>query len=301
MSAPDLSICIVNWNTRTDLERSLASLRNADVEISVEVIVLDNASQDGSPEMVRQRFSSVILLESRENLGFARGYNRAAARAGGRHLLILNPDTVVHRGALEALVGFLDSHPEAGAVGPRLLNSDGSLQFSCRRFPSPLAAIFRNTLLGRLAGRDRFTRAYLMADWDHQTLREVDWVSGAAVCIRQQAWKELGGFDEHFFMYAEDMDWCLRAHRLGWRIYYLPEAVITHHIGRSSDQRMVAMVVQFHRSMARFYRKHYAAGWPWGLRSLPVVGIWSRAGLVLAQTLWAEGRDRVRAWRGHRP
>jgi GT2 family glycosyltransferase len=250
--------------------------------------------------MVRDRFPSVTVLESRENLGFPRGHNRAAQEARGRHLLMLNPDTVVQEGALQKLVAFLDSHPEAAAVGPRLLNLDGSLQYSCRRFPRPMAAILRNTPLGRLAPRNRFTRGYLMTDWDHTTAQQVDWVSGAAVCIRREAWEEVGGFDEGFFMYAEDVDWCLRAHRAGWRVCYLPEAVIVHRIGASTDQRPMAMVVEFHRSMARFYRKHYAREWPWVVRWLPVAGIWMRAALVMGQTLSGRARDRVRALRRHR-
>ena len=297
MSHPDLSVCIVNWNTRRDLEQALTSILNSDPGLSLEVVVLDNGSQDGSAPMVRDRFPSVAVVESRENLGFPRGYNRAAQQADGRHLLMLNPDTVVQEGALQRLVAFLDSHPEAGAAGPRLLNPDGSLQFSCRRFPKPMAAILRNTLLGRFAPGNRFTRGYLMADWDHTNARQVDWVSGAAMCIRREAWEETGGFDEGFFMYAEDIDWCLRAHRAGWQIYYLPEAVIVHRIGASTDQRPIAMVVEFHRSMARFYRKHYARHWPWAARWLPTVGIWMRAGLVMAQTLSARARDRIRAAR----
>ena len=294
MTAPDLSICIVNWNTRTDLEQALASILNSDPGISIQVIVLDNASQDGSAQMVRERFPGVTLIESAENLGFARGYNRAASESTGRHVLILNPDTVVHQGALGTLTAYMDSHPHIAAAGPRLLNSDGSLQYSCRRFPTPLAALFRNTVLGRLVGPDRFTRDYLMADWDHSSPREVDWISGAAMCIRRESWEKVGGFDEGFFMYAEDMDWCLRAHQACYQIHYVPEAAITHCIGRSSDQRPLAMVVQFHRSMARFYRKHYAPRWPWGLRWLPVFGVWLRAGIVLAQVLWNETRD---SWR----
>ena len=294
MPAPDLSVCLANWNTRADLEQALTSLLRPEPGVAVEVIVVDNASHDGSPDMVRTRFPAVTLIESGENLGFARGYNRAAAHATGRHLLILNPDTVVHPGALKTLVDFLDTHPEAGAIGPRLLDGDGSLQFSCRRFPTPMAALFRNTVLGRLVGGEHFTRDYLMADWDHSSTRPVDWISGAAMCIPGKVWRQVGGFDETFFMYAEDMDWCLRAHRAGYEIYYVPTATIIHHIGRSSDQRPLAMVVEFHRSMARFYRKHYAPRWPWGLRWLPVAGIWLRAGLVLAQTLYAEGHDWLR-------
>jgi GT2 family glycosyltransferase len=264
MGRPDLSVCIVNWNTRDDLEQALTSALNPGPEIGLQVVVVDNASEDGSAGMVRERFPGVRLVEGGGNLGFARGYNRGAQEAEGRHLLMLNPDAVVRPGALERLVGFLDSRPKAGAAGPRVLNSDGSLQFSCRRFPRPLAAVFRNTPLGRLAPGNRFTRDYLMTDWDHRGVREVDWVSGAAMCIRREAGEEVGGFDEGYFMYAEDMDWCLRAHEAGWGVYYVPEAVIVHRIGTSTDQRPVAMVKEFHRSMARFYRKHYARGWPVG-------------------------------------
>jgi len=294
MPPPDLSVCIVNWNTRTDLEQALTSVLDTEPSLALEVVVLDNASRDGSAEMVRSRFPGVALLRSSENLGFARGYNRAAGEAAGRHLLMLNPDTVVYAGALDKMVAFLDSHPKAGAVGPRLLNRDGTLQFSCRRFPRPMAAIFRNTVLGRLAPGNRFTRGYLMADWDHNAVREVDWVSGAAICIRRDTWHEVGGFDEGFFMYAEDMDWCLRAYQAGWRIYYLPEAVIVHRIGGGSDQRPAAMVLAFHRSMARFYRKHYAARWPLVLRWLPGFGIWVRGALVMVQTLGNRVRDLLR-------
>jgi hypothetical protein len=292
MPLPDLSVCIVNWNTRADLEVALHSVLQADPGLALEIVVLDNASSDGSALMIRERFPAVTLIESRENLGFARGYNRAAAGTSGRFLLILNPDTQTQPGALRQLVSFLAAHPEAGAAAPRLLNTDGSLQFSCRRFPTAWAALFRNTVLGRLFPKNRFTREYLMQDWDHVTPRPVDWVSGAAICIRREVWEQVGGFDEGFFMYAEDMDWCLRAQQAGWKIYYLPEAAITHHIGRSSDQRPGKMVVAFHRSMARFYRKHYAPRWPWGIRLLPLAGIWTRAGLVLLQTGLRRAWDR---------
>jgi hypothetical protein len=294
MPSPTLSVCIVNWNTRADLEQAIATVLAADAELVPEVVVVDNGSCDGSAEMVRERYPDVLLLAQGENLGFARGYNLAASKTTGRHLLMLNPDTAVRPGTLSVLVRHLEAHPQVGAVGPRLLNSDGSLQLSCRRFPRPMAALFRNTPLGRLFPRNRYAREYLMADWDHTTSREVDWVSGAAICIRRQTWEQVGPFDEGFFMYAEDLDWCLRAQQAGWQIHYLPEAVIVHRIGRASDQRPLAMVVAFHRSMARFYHKHYAKGWPWPVRWVPAAGIWARAGLVLAATLWALGRGRLR-------
>jgi len=294
MPHPDLSICIVNWNTRSDLEQALCSVLQADPDLRTEVIVFDNASSDGSPERVEQQFPNVKLIRNPDNVGFARGYNLAVSYATGRHLLLLNPDTVTRPGALKALVGFLDAHPKAGAIGPRLLNSDGSRQYSCRRFPQPLAAVFRNTPLGRLFPRNRYTREYLMTDCDHSREAEVDWVSGAAMCLRREAWEQVGGFDEGFFMYAEDMDWCYRAHAAGWEVWYTPSAEIVHRIGRSSDQVPFKMVVEFHRSMARFYRKHHAPGWPAPVRWVPTFGVWVRCGTVLLETAWVLGLSRLR-------
>ena len=265
----------------------------ASAGLSREVVVLDNASSDGSADMVAQRFPEVRLLRGDVNVGFARGYNRAAAATTGRYLLLLNPDTITRPGAPEALVRFLDSHPRVGAVGPRLLNRDGSLQFSCRRFPRPIAAVFRNTPLGKLFPRNRFPREYLMTDCDHARESSVDWISGAAMCVRREVWEDVGGFDEGFFMYAEDMDWCWHARRAGWDIRYLPSAEIVHCIGRSSDQAPLRMVWQFHRSMARFYRKHYAPTWPLPVRWLPFIGVWVRCGVVLLETTWSLGRNRL--------
>jgi len=269
---PLLSICIVNWNTKEDLAKALASLPEGHVE-DREVIVVDNASTDGTPEMVKSRFPEAKLLQNSENVGFSRAYNRALQESKGRYLLVLNPDCIVHAGALAKLIEFMESEPKAGAVGPRLLNADGSLQFSCRRFPTFAAGLFRNTPLGRIFPGNRYSREYLMMEWDHSRAREVDWISGAAMLIRRPTLEEVGPLDEGFFMYCEDVDWCYRARRKGWKIYYLPTAIITHLIGRSSDQRPRAMVVEFHRSMRRFYRKHYAALWPFGFRWLPLLAI----------------------------
>src|SRR2546421_256364 len=131
---------------------------------------------------------------------------------------------------------FADATPDAGIIGPKLLNRDGSLQYSCRSFPNMGAGFFRNTPLGRLFPKNRFTQDYLMSDWDHSTVRDVDWVSGAALLIRREVLEQTGGFDEGFFMYCEDVDLCYRAHELGWRVVYYPDSVIYHMIGRSSDQ-----------------------------------------------------------------
>jgi GT2 family glycosyltransferase len=239
------------------------------------VVVVDNASSDGSPEMVALEFPEVRLLAQATNLGFTGGHNLAFRERRGEHALPLNSDTVVHPGAIGGLLEYLRANPDVGILGPKLLNPDGSLQFSCRRFPNPVAALFRNTPLGRLFPNNRFTRDYLMQDWDHASPREVDWVSGAAMLVRGDLLDRLGGFDEGYFMYCEDVDLCKRAWQQGAKVVYLPSAVITHAIGRSTDQAANRMIVRFHRSMLRFYRLH----------GLPQVFVLLRPGAYLLAAL----------------
>jgi len=287
----DLSVCIVSWNTRADLCRALASVFACRGEAAFEVIVVDNGSDDGSPEMVRREFLAAQLIANRANRGFAAGNNQALRRARGRYCLLLNSDTVVHQGALAEVVRFMDSHPDAGAVGLRVLNPDRTLQYSCRRFPRLATGLFRKVPLGRLIPDNRWNREYLMSDWAHDTVREVDWVSGAAMGLRAQALQEVGLLDEGYYMYCEDVDWCYRARQAGWRIYYLPTAAVTHVVGRSSDQRPLRMVAEFHRSMIRFYRKHYAPAISPLLRPLVPWGIWLRAVVVLAENIYTAARN----------
>ncbi|MCL6624464.1 MAG: glycosyltransferase family 2 protein, partial [Fimbriimonadales bacterium] len=253
----DLSITICSWNTREDLRHCLQSLKKERDSASFEVIVWDNASEDGSAEMVEKEFPWVRLIRSPENVGFSIGHNRATECARGSLLLILNSDTIVHPGALKKIIDYMKAHPDVAILGPKLLNPDGSLQYSCRRFPTPMAALFRNTPLGKLFPRNPFLREYLMQDWAHDEIREVDWVSGAAMCFQKEAWKKLKGFDEQFFMYMEDVDICYRAWQEGMRVVYFPQAVITHAIGRSTDRVANKMIRLFHKSMFLFYKKNY--------------------------------------------
>ncbi len=252
----DLSITICSWNTVDDLHACLQSLRDCQSEANFEVIVVDNASHDGSPDMVEAEFPEFRLLRQSVNLGFTGGHNLALKHATGKIVALLNSDTVVHKGAIQTVVEFLNAHAEVGIVGPKLLNPDGSLQFSCRRFPNPVAAAFRNTFLGRLFPNNRFTREYLMTDWSHNQPREVDWVSGAALFIQRECLDTIGPLDDTLFMFCEDVDWCKRAWNAGLKVMYVPEAVITHAIGRSTDQVANKMIVRFHRSMFRYYKKH---------------------------------------------
>ncbi|GIK32095.1 MAG: glycosyltransferase family 2 protein [Armatimonadetes bacterium] len=250
----ELSVTICSWNTAEDLRKCLQSLEDVRAETSFEAIVVDNASEDGSPEMVEREFPWVRLMRQSVNLGFAGGHNLAIRNRKGKHVFLLNSDAYVHAGALRTLAEYVEAHPGVGIVGPKILNPDGSLQYSCRRLPNPVAAMFRNTPLGKLFPHNRFTREYLMTDWEHDAPRAVDWVSGAAMLASEAMIESVGVMDEGYFMYCEDVDWCWRARENGWEIVYLPTSVVTHAIGRSTDRIANQMIVRFHRSMLRFYR-----------------------------------------------
>lgn len=252
----DLSITICSWNTRDDLRACLASLRAAQGEGKFEVIVVDNNSEDGSAEMVAEEFPEMRLIRSRVNLGFTGGHNLAMDHRVGRDAALLNSDTIVHPGAIGKIIQYLADHPEIGLLGPKLLNPDGSLQYSCRTFPNPVAAAFRNTILGRVFPKNKFTRDYLMSDWNHNEPREVDWLSGAALFARGDFIDSVGLLDPEYFMFCEDVDWCRRAWDAGFKVVYYPDAVITHAIGRSTDKAPNRMITTFHAAMLRYYAKH---------------------------------------------
>jgi GT2 family glycosyltransferase len=252
----ELTVTICSWNTRDDLRACLRSLEAIRNEAEFEVIVVDNNSNDKSAEMVAEEFPWVRLEALLRNLGFAGGHNHAIALRKAPHAFPLNSDTIVHPGALRKVLDFAHANEAIGIIGPKLLNPDGSLQLSCRRFPNPVAALFRNTPIGKLFPNNRFTREYLMQDWDHTKMRDVDWVSGAAFLVREEVIEKIGLFDEEYFMFCEDVDLCWRAWKAGFKVAYYPEAVITHAIGRSTDKAPNRMIGRFHRSMLRFYTKN---------------------------------------------
>lgn len=291
---PEVSVCIVTWNVAADLRACLQSLRVQQGSPSTEVIVVDNASADNTVQMLRDEFPEVTALRNTENLGFAAATNQALARARGRYLMMLNPDTVLPADALSRMVQVADDNPRAGIVAPRLVYPDGSLQYSCRRFPTITAAIFRNTILGALFPGARAAADYVMADWDHASAREVDWASGAAIAIRRELYQRIGPLDEGFRWGSEDVDYCLRAHQAGWGVLYTPEPVIVHTVGRSSDQAVVRSIITAHHSMYRLYAKHFARN-PIS-RLLVWIGIWMRASLLIT-TWWARrALSQISAW-----
>jgi len=295
---PDLeiSITICSWNTIDDLRACLASLEAVRDEAPFEVIVVDNNSEDGSPDMVEREFPWVRLERLLQNLGFTGGQNHAIGIRQAPHAMPLNSDTIVHPGALSGLLVYLKGHPEVGIVAPKLLNPDGSLQYSCRRFPNPMAALFRNTPLGRLFPNNRFTRDYLMQDWEHNEPREVDWVSGAAFLVRDSIIEEIGAFDPEYFMFCEDVDWCFRVWKHGKKVVYLPTCVITHAIGRSTDKAPNRMIGRFHRSMLRFYVKNQAPEVSVLLRPFAIAGAALALSMRASLFIFKNKVDVIRRW-----
>ena len=282
---PDLSIVLVNWNTCEDLKHCLQSAF-AEPGINIQIIVVDNASSDGSASMTATEFPSVKLIRNIENVGFAKASNQGIEISSGRYVMLLNPDSEVQPGAFRSLIDFADANPDAGIIGIKVLNSDGSLQYSCRRFPTLRAAVFRNTIIGRFFPRDPYTRDYLMTDLSHDQVMDVDWVSGCALTVRRQVIDQIGVLDERFFMYCEDVDYGLRAHQQGWRVVYFPGAAVIHARARGSDQNRNAMIVEFHRSMYRFFKKHYWKSASLFVRAIVPLGLVIRAGGFVARNYY---------------
>src|SRR5579883_1928976 len=275
----DIAVIIVSWNTREDLRKCLSSLfAEPGPQCTFDVWVVDNASQDGSPEMVRRDFPKAHLIAYDQNLGYVKANNQAIAEtADARYAFLLNSDAFIHGPeTLDALVKFADENPKAGIAGARVLNPNGSLQLSCRRFPTLGAGFFRNTYLGRLFPNNRYAREYLMGDFNHAEARTVDWVSGCAMFIRRELIDKIGPLDERFYMYCEDVDICRRAWEAGYEVWYCPTATVTHRIGASSDKNMEKMTWVFHKSWEIYDQKYHPSSW-FGRRWAVKGGLWLRA------------------------
>ncbi len=223
-----------------------------------EIIVVDNASNDGTAEMVRAEFPDVKLIVNATNRGYTGGNNDGIAAATGRYVLVLNPDAQVVGDALVTLVQYADAHPDVGVVGPQLLNPDGSVQSSRRRFPTLLTGLFESTWLQSQAPSG-VLRDYYMQDRPDSETQEVDWVMGACLLVRCEAIQQVGMLDEGFFMYSEELDWCRRIKHAGWKIVYLPTAQVIHHVGKSSEQVVAQRHIYFQTSKVRYFRKYHGA------------------------------------------
>jgi N-acetylglucosaminyl-diphospho-decaprenol L-rhamnosyltransferase len=284
--AAELAVVIVNYNTGGWLERCLSSLRAAQGDLEMDVVVIDNDSRDGSAGSAER--AGVRLVRNPTNRYLSPAWNQGAATTDAPYLLFLNPDTEWFGGTVSDLVGIARTHPRAGIVGPMIRNPDGTVYPSGRRFPS-LGDAIGHAFVSPFTRENPFTRRYEMDGWDRTTEREVDWVSGACMLVPRAAFDAVGGFDEAFPLYGEELDLASRLRASGWSVLFTPQVEVIHAIGVSTggDRRPHLLIVMHSRSLYRYYAKHRAAGW----RRVTLPAAW----LALrgrAELAWLIGRVR---------
>ena len=256
----DLSIIVVSWNVATLLRRCLASCYAQSGGLSIEVIVVDNASADGSATLVRDEFPAARLIVNPDNRGFSAGVNQGIAASSGRYVMLLNPDAELAADSVATLVGYLDAHPDVAVVGPRLVHADGAWQSSPRRFPTLLTVMLESTPLQTAGERLPLLRRYYMEDESNAAAHEADWLVGACLVVRRAAIEQTGAMDAGFFMYSEELDWCQRIKQAGWRVMYLPETIVVHHEGQSAAQASGRRAINFNVSKVRYWAKWHGVG-----------------------------------------
>lgn len=287
---PDVSLAIASFNTRDLLRDCLQSVyETTHGDLDIEVVVTDNHSTDGSAEMVEREFPSAILIRNDHNVGFGRATNQALAAATGRFLLLLNPDTRVRPRAIRLMKEFLERNPDVGVVGPKVWYPTGRIQRTARTFPNLLTGIFNSkSILTRLFPDNPWSRAYTATDADYERTRDVDWLCGACLMTPRKVYEEVGGFDERYFLYSEDVDWCMDIKKKGYRRVYYHEPEILHYEEQTKKTIPVFCIRHRHLSMWKYYRKHY----PRGLHRVPLhaavlTGICCRATVSILTTLVA--------------
>jgi GT2 family glycosyltransferase len=264
----DISVVIVGWNARRYLELCLASLAEAPPSRSMEILVVDNASSDGSAEMIESKFPHVKLIKSAENLGFAKGNNLAIRQCQGRYIALVNPDVIVFPGCLDALADFLDQHPKVGNVGPRVFNPDMTQQSTCRRFPTLWNNFCSATALASKFTGSRFFAGEHMWFFAHDRTLTVDVLVGCFSMIRREAFDAVGLLDEDLFMYGDDVDWCRRCWNAGWEVVFFPGAEAIHDRGKITAPYPVRFAVAQQRSVIHYWKKHHSFWGVIGIRTI---------------------------------
>ncbi len=251
-----LSIIIVSWNVKAELLECLRSIYANRPSETFEIILVDNASKDGTVEAARQQYPDITLLANQQNKGFAAANNQGIKTAKGQYILLLNPDTIIHPGSLDKLLEFMDANPRAGACGPKLLNSDNTVQRSVRKYPTFRAMLYRHSVFKLLGLFKNHYRQWRMKDFAYEKQTNIEQLMGAALMVRAETIDQVGLLDEDFFIYYEEVDWCRRINQAGWQVVFVPQAVITHLGGASSVQIPAANRFIMLSSMLKFFRKH---------------------------------------------
>lgn len=264
----DLSILIVSWNVADLLAKCLDTVLSSPLDFdssnrahpfTAEIIVVDSASSDHTVALIRERYPQVNLLAQSENIGFTRGNNLALEAATGRYFLLLNPDTEIIADALTKMLTYMEAHPDVGILGSHTLNTDGTTQSTRRRFPSLTLGFFESTWLQPFAPKSLLDHYYVRDQADNE-IYDVDWVQGSLMLVRREVYAQIGGLDQGYVMYSEEMDWCKRAKDAGWRVIYFGEAQIIHHGGKSSEQVTAHSHIYFQQSKLRYFRKYHSTG-----------------------------------------
>lgn len=262
----DLSILIVNYKNSATLPDCLDSVYKTTEGLNFEVIVIDNGSEDRGLKTVQENFPKIRWIQNNANRGFAKANNQGAKVSRGKTLLFLNPDTQLTNNATQNMIAQLKQDSLTGVVGPKVLNPDGSLQYSCRTFPTVWTGLFnRYSFVSRFFPKNRHTTRYLMTDYDHKKSREVDWVSGCCMMVPKSAFKKVGGFDEKYFLFNEDVDLCHSLKHHGYKTLYLPDAKIYHDITSSNRKVPHKIILKRHLGMSHYIKKHFTGN--------PILGV----------------------------
>jgi GT2 family glycosyltransferase len=283
----DVSIIIVNYKTEALLKQTIDSVYRATTDLVYEIIVVDNASQDGSVTMVKDNFANVLIIENQENLGYAKANNIGIRNAKGKYVLLLNSDTVVIQDCIKTCFDYMEKNIDIGALGCRVELRDGKLDHACKRgFPTPEASLYYILKLDKRHPDSKKFGKYDLTYLPENEINEVDCLIGAFMLVRNEVIDKIGLLDEEFFMYGEDIDWCYRIKEAGWKIVYYPETKIIHYKGQSSKKRRFMTIYEFHRAMYLFYNKHYYKKYNKVVRLLVYAGIGVKLGLTLLLNLF---------------
>ncbi len=255
----DLSCIIVNYQNSKSLKCCLDSIYQTIEEIDLEVIIVDNSEEDPGLKSIKENYPKVHIVDNPTNVGFSKANNQAASIALGEFLFILNPDTILKKNTVNSMFKHISSHQEIGVLGPKVLNPNGSLQYSCRRYPTLWTGLFnRYSILSRFYPQNRFTSHYLMLDFDHNDTTPVDWLSGCCLMISKSIFKKINGFDENYFLFNEDIDLCRMVHKTGKKVVYFPEAKVFHKVSTSNSKTSAKVIIQRHLGMMYYFKKHHS-------------------------------------------